>query len=379
MASWDVIVVGIGGLGGVVAHDLAAAGCKTLGLDRFPPGHDRGSSHGDTRVIRQAYFEHPDYVPLLLESYSRWAELEAFADEWLFHRTGVLEVGPEDGIVVPGVLRAAAEHGLRVQALTGPEIESRFPGVRGVATDSVGVFEEDAGYLRVERCAELWAHWAVEAGAELRDGVAVQGWGKTPGGFVVATQDGDYHATRLVLCPGAWAKDLLPASLASALTVRRKVLLWYGAGEAYYEEAGFPCWLFERPEGIFYGFPAIGSAGLKVAEHSGGDEVADPLQVDRELHDFDRQAVEAHLSRFLPGVRSRDPARHAVCMYTLSPDDHFLVGPASQHSDLWIGAGLSGHGFKLVPALGRRIVDGLLGLDEPGLQLFEPRRVESPE
>ena len=118
---------------------------------------------------------------------------------------------------------------------------------------------------------------------------------------------------------------------------------------------------------------------LRTAFSSGGRTVSDPLALDRGLSAADRTPVEQFIQRYLPDVDPGDLRQHAVCMYTLSPDDHFLVGPASQHSDLWIGAGLSGHGFKLVPALGRRIVDGLLGLDEPGLQLFEPRRVESPE
>ena len=151
MQTYDVIVLGAGGVGSAALHELARRGVRALGIDRFRPPHDQGSSHGQTRVIRQAYFEHPNYVPLLKESYRLWRSLEAATGRSLFHEVGLLEVGPADGIVVPGVLRAAAEHGLEVEQVAADEIERRWPGLR-VPGDLVGVFERNAGYLLVEDC-----------------------------------------------------------------------------------------------------------------------------------------------------------------------------------------------------------------------------------
>ncbi len=375
---WDAIVVGLGGLGTVVSHDLAAAGLSTLGLDRFQPGHDRGSSHGATRVIRKAYFEHPDYVPLLHRSYERWFSLEEKTSQSLFFQSGVLELGPEFGEVVPGVLRAAAQHQLKVEALSGQEVEARFPGIKGLdEANLVGVYEPDGGYLLVEDCVRAWFDQATNAGANLRWGAAVTHWGTHRDGFEVVFGEERFTCTRLVLCPGAWASQLLPKTFAQHLQVKRKPLLWYEAGPRYLERGGFPVWLFELPGGVFYGFPTRDRMGFKAARHSAGLDVSDPLQLDRNLHSYDRDPVEAFLKKHLPDVETEQLNHHAVCMYTLSPDLHPLVGEIEP--GLVVAAGLSGHGFKMVPGLGEAIAQIARG-EAPNcaLDIFRPRRFIAP-
>lgn len=362
-AVYDAIVLGAGGVGSAAMWQLAARGLRVLGIDRFQPPHDRGSSHGQTRIIRQAYFEHADYVPLLVESYRLWEELEQLAGRQLKRETGLIQAGPADGVVVPGVLSAAEAHGLAVERLTAREVERRWPAFR-VPHDLVGVFEPRGGLLYVEACVEACLAAAQAAGAELLAGVEVLDW-TTGSDITVRTSAGEFHAARLVIAAGAWAGPLL-SSLELGLTVRRKPLMWFdAAGADVQADADFPCFLFELPQGTFYGFPAIDDRGLKAAEHSGGAEVVDPLAVDRALGAGDQAPVQAFVRAHLPSVAT--PCRdHAVCLYTMSPDENFIVDYHPQDERIVFAAGLSGHGFKFTPVLGRALaelaVDGATAL-----------------
>ena len=363
-APYDAIILGAGGIGSAAMWQLARRGLRVLGIDRFAPPHGEGSSHGQTRIIRQAYFEHADYVPLLLESYRLWEELEDRSGQQLKIETGLLEVGPRDGVVVPGVLMAARQHRLAVEELAAAEIESRWPGFRLPENQSpglVGVFEPRAGYLKVEECVAACLAEAKRHGAELLPNVEVHDW-QAGANILVRTSAGDFRANRLVITAGAWAGSLLH-NLGVSLEVRRKPLMWYEPRDASANAAaltsaanGFPCFLFELPHGIFYGFPAVDDRGLKAAEHSGGEAVADPLNVDRQLHATDHQRVDQFLQTHIPSVRT--PCRdHAVCLYTMSPDEHFLVDRHPDDPRIVFAAGLSGHGFKFTPVLGQALAE----------------------
>jgi monomeric sarcosine oxidase len=353
--SYDVIILGTGGVGSAAAYHLARRGAKVLGIDRFAGGHDRGSSHGETRVIRQAYFEHPDYVPLLLRAYELWRELEAEAGVNLLHQVGLLQVGPPEGAVVRGVLESARRHGLAVDSLTAEETERRFLGIR-VPVGSVGVFESAAGYLRVERCVLAHLAAAKVCGAEFRTGVAAQSWQADGSGVRVVTDRGEFTAARLIITAGPWAPQML-TNLGIPLHVRRKHVYWFPASDPRYDEAsGCPTYLFELPHGVFYGFPQIDELGVKAAEHSGGAVVADPLHDPREPDPIDQQRVENFLAAHLPGV-GRPMQHHSVCYYTMSPDEHFLVDRHPEHENVFFAAGLSGHGFKFTSVLGQSLAD----------------------
>ena len=257
MEHFEVIVLGVGGVGSAALHHLAARGLRVLGIDRFRPPHDRGSTHGQTRVIRQAYFEHSNYVPLLMESYRLWHELEALSHRRLLHQIGLIEVGPVDGIVVPGVLQAAVEHGLAVESLTASEVEARWSGLqfdRGM----VGVFEPAAGYLLVEDCVQAQLDAATAAGAELLVDTEVTGWTANDTEVRVRTANGDeFAAARLIVAAGAWSAALMQ-DLHLSLTVLRKSLFWYAANDRRYDVgSNMPVFLYEMPEGVFYGFPSI--------------------------------------------------------------------------------------------------------------------------
>jgi monomeric sarcosine oxidase len=359
MKTYDVIVIGTGGIGSAALYELARRGARAAGIDRFLPPHDRGSTHGHTRVIRQAYFEHPSYVPLLIDSYRRWHELEELVGQRLFHQVGIVEVGPPDGMIVPGVLRAANEHNLPVERVSAADISRRWPGLRAGAGLDV-VYESRAGYLLVENCVSAHLAAARSAGADLLTDTEVTGWSANDGEVSVRTTQGDLIAGKLIVTAGAWAKQLLD-ELGLQLTVRRKSLFWFRCDSPTYDVAnGQPVFFYELPSGVFYGFPKLDSRGVKVAEHSGGGSVADPLMVDREIDDDEQRRLIDFLSKNLPGV-SPHVSHHTVCLYTMSPDEHFIIDRHPAHANVVFAAGLSGHGYKFATALGAALAD--LALD----------------
>ncbi|MDZ4658871.1 MAG: N-methyl-L-tryptophan oxidase [Bythopirellula sp.] len=349
MADYEVIVLGTGGVGSAALLHAAAAGARTIGLDRFIAPHNRGSSHGQTRIIRQAYFEHPEYVPLLLESYRLWSELAEQAQKQLYFETGVLQLGPPEGVVVPGVLRAASEHRLNVEQLSAQEIETRWPALR-VPAGLLGVLEPRAGYLLVEECVASHLAAAQAAGAEIEAPCEVLGW-EAGMPIRVRTTNGTITTEKLIITAGAWA-DLLLADLKLKLEVRRKSVFWYAAKQAFNK---VPCYLYELPQGVFYGFPEIGGR-VKVAEHSGGERVENPLQYNREIDAYDAERIMGFLGECLPNVVD-GLAEHQTCLYTMSPDEHFVLDFHPQDKNIVFAAGLSGHGFKFAPVLGKALAE----------------------
>lgn len=376
MSHYQVIVVGLGGVGSAALYQLARRGVKALGLDRFPVAHDRGSSHGATRIIRQAYLEHPDYVPLVLRAYELWAELEQRRGEQLFFETGLLQVGPLQGAVLRGVRTSATTHGLNVTDFTAGEIEARWPGLK-IPSGVAGLFEQKAGYLRVEACVRAHVEGAVTLGAEVRLDEPAIAWAADGDGVRVQSERKTYFADQLIIAAGAWSAEVL-RELNIPLVVRRKPQYWFAPrDEAYRREGGFPAYLFEMPSGIFYGFPQIDAEGVKVARHSGGDVVADPLALNRELDASDLASVREFCAACLPRLLP-DLLRHSVCMYTLTPDEHFIIDAHPLHPRVAFAAGLSGHGFKFTPVLGEALADlamegatrlpvGFLSLKRPSL------------
>lgn len=358
-STYDCMVIGTGGVGSAACWHLARRGARVLGLDRFPLGHDRGSSHGATRVIRQAYYEHPDYVPLLLRAYALWRELEAQSGEAILLETGLIQCVPADGTVQRGVREAARLHGLPIDQLSAVEVMQRWPGF-AVPEHMIGLYEARAGILQVEACVRAHGQLAMQHGAELHQDEIVQDWSCQDDDVTVTTNRGRYTASCLVITAGAWAADFL-ATLGVPLHVLRKVMLWYRpCGPQYAQTTGTPCFLFETPAGLFYGFPQLNELGVKVAQHSGGEPVSDPLCVDRRLRASDRQPIEHFLQQHLPQV-SAECLQHAVCLYTMSPDEQFVIGQHPDHPQICVAAGLSGHGFKFTSVLGEIMAD--LALD----------------
>ncbi|MEN1680984.1 MAG: N-methyl-L-tryptophan oxidase [Planctomycetota bacterium] len=357
-SSCDAVVLGLGGVGSAAAWKLAARGLRVIGVDRFTPPHDQGSSHGQTRIIRQAYFEHPDYVPLCQRAYTLWAALEEPLGERLFERTGLIEAGPADGVVVQGVLHAAAEHGLPVERFTAAEARSRWPQFH-VPDELAVVHEPTGGMLYVERCVQACLDAARLAGADLRRGVTARGWRSEPGGVVLETDQGEVSADRLVVAAGPWAGGLL-GELGVPLEVRRKSLFWFdapadGVSKNHSPDA-MPPFLFELPDGVYYGFPSVEPWGVKVGDHAAGKPLARPEDVDRSIDRAEQQAVERFVETHLPSLK-RPAHHHATCFYTMTPDEHFVVDRLPSDERICMAAGMSGHGYKFTPVLGEALAD----------------------
>jgi sarcosine oxidase len=372
MANYDVIVIGTGGVGSAAVAHLARRGFRVLGLDRFPGGHDRGSSHGHTRIIRMAYFEHSDYVPLLRRAYELWYELQKEVSQQLYFPVGLLEVGPPEGIVVPGVLASARQHNLPIEQMDVKELSRRFPGF-SIPHGLTAVFEQNAGYLLVEQCVLAHLRMAKRHGAILQTEESVVSWEANGDEVTVRTERGTYSASRLVIAAGPWAGKLL-RELGARLHVRRKHLHWFRtANEIYRADRGSPGFFFELPDGYFYGFPQIDDRGVKVAEHSGGKVIEDPLQDDRAVELDERKRVETFLTRCMPHVTT-EPTHHTVCYYTMSPDEHFFVDCHPQHPNVCFAAGLSGHGFKFTTVLGEILAD--LAVEQKSRQQIDFLRLQ---
>jgi sarcosine oxidase len=330
--------------------------CRPLSsLERFTVAHDRGSSHGQTRIIRKAYFEHPSYVPLLHRAYELWAELERISGRELFRRTGLLLSGPVEGPIVSGVQRSAREHRLQIERLSVAEARQRFDGFC-FPDSNVVLFEPDAGFLHVEDCVRTHVEAALKAGAQLRVDAPVISWSVQDGRVIVRLPDAEVRAPALVITGGPWAGRLL-ADLKLPLEVRRKVVFWYEPLDTVYDvQRGCPVYGFDTTDGFMYGFPVIDASGAKVAQHSGGCAVSDPADLDRSLRAADEAPVSTfirrHLPRLRPGIR-----RYSVCMYTMTPDEHFIIDRHPEHENVVFAAGFSGHGFKFAPVVGSVLAD----------------------
>jgi sarcosine oxidase len=365
--TYDCIVLGVGGFGSGALYHLARRGVRVLGIEQFGVAHDRGSSHGETRIIRKAYFEHPDYVPLLHRAYDLWYELERKTGRKLLHPVGLFIAGSPACESVAGTLLAAERHRLPVERLTAAEARLRFPGF-AFRDDFAIVFEPQAGYLEVENCVAAHISAAGKHGATLRTNETVRSWESDGCRVRVETDRGFYTAASLVITAGPWAAAILCASTAggdtlpgqsswpSLLRIVRKPVFWFKAADAFDVACGAPTFFFETEAGQFYGFPRIDGRSIKVAEHTQGDTVPDPLTVDRAQHDDDLVRLTGFLREFLPGV-GPTPERHSVCMYTKTPDSHFCIDLCPQWKNVAVGAGFSGHGFKFTTVLGEALAD----------------------
>jgi sarcosine oxidase len=355
VTSYDVIVIGTGGVGSAALFHLAQRGVKVLGLDRFPPGHDRGSSHGRTRIIRQAYFEHPDYVPLLLRAYELWDDLSQLCGKRLYHQIGLLQVSDPNGQIVSRVLNSARKYNLQVDELSADYAMARFPGFR-FPNHWKAVFEHRAGYLDVEDCVLAHLQEAQKHGAELRTGISVQGWRDDRSAIVVETEAGTFCSRKLVIAAGPWAQTFLK-DLGIGFEVRRKEVFWYPILDgALSADQGCPAFLFEGSRHVVYGIPQVDEWGLKIAKHTGGDVIVDPLNIDRRVNDFDREALEKFITAIFPNV-GRPYLHHSVCLYTMTPGEDFVVDLHPRHPRVSFAAGLSGHGFKFTCVLGEALAD----------------------
>jgi sarcosine oxidase len=372
---FDVIILGLGGMGSAGLAHLAVRGKRVLGLDQFHPAHALGSSHGDSRVIRQAYFEDPAYVPLLLRAYQLWSDLEKQTGRALYRRTGGLMAGHEGSEVVVGSTRSAKEHGLAHEVMTAADIHRRFPAMTPQVGE-IGLYEYEAGIIYPEEAILAHLQVAVAAGAQTRFGVKVTGWRATPGGGVqVETSHGLLEADRIVITAGAWLEKAAP-ELGLPLKIERNIMHWFTpkANASHFTPDRFPVWILQRHgTPVFYGFPQLPGQGVKTAFHH-SEAYTSVDKLDRTVKPSEVAAMQQTLAAWLPDAAG-EHERAAVCMYTNTPDEHFVVGLHPAHPQVVVAGGFSGHGYKFCTVMGEVLADlATTGATVHPIGLFAPNR-----
>jgi sarcosine oxidase len=355
MATYDVAVIGLGAMGSAAVLDVARRGARTVGIERIEPGHDKGSSHGETRIIRLGYFEHPSYVPLLRRTYELWRELEAAARRPLMHITGIAEIGPPEGEVVTGTLRASREHGLPHEVLDAKEVMRRFPAFR-IPDHYAGVVQPDGGFLAVEPSVAAMIALAKEAGAEVCTGETVHAIKPVANGVAIETDRTTIEARTAIVAAGAWVSKLLP-NLPVKLRVTRQVQAWFEPQDASAFEAGrFPVFLLESRHGVHYGFPPHGGPGVKIAKHHASDQAIDPDATDRTISAMDETMIRVALADHIPAANGRMTTAK-TCLYTNTPDHDFIIDRLPGAANVIVASPCSGHGFKFAPVIGEILGD----------------------
>ena len=355
MVTYDAIVVGLGVAGAASAHQLARDGQRVLALDRFSPPHIHGSSHGGSRIIREAYFEDSGYVPLVRRAYDLWQELERQTGETLLVPTGGVTIGAPNGTLVRGAEHSAVTHAIPHEMLSSRELVRRYPALRPDA-DMVGVLERRAGVLMPEACVRALIGQAAAYGADVHLDEPVLEWSATSSDVQVRTARASYSASALVLAAGPWLPDLL-GEPRFGLWVERQVMHWFARSDSASANDRTPITLWEyEPGRMFYTIPDLG-AGTKAAFHHAGERgAADEIR--RDVAAGEIEAIERIVTRFVPGLAPR-VLRSATCLYTNTPDQHFLIDRHPDHQRVVIASACSGHGFKFGPAVGE-LVAGLV-------------------
>lgn len=371
----DVAVIGMGVHGAATIHELAQRGLTVIGIDAQTPPAERGSSNGRTRIIREAYFEHSLYVPLVQRAYELWSGMEELTGTVLYRQTGGVSAGPGTGELVSGALRSAREHALEHELLDAVQLRRRFPALLP-RPDHVGVFEQRAGVLLVEPCIRTMLQLARGYGAMLHTSTRVERWHAEAAGVVIETTQGTLHARQMVIAAGAWLNPVLRLDTSHAsgavgskrhasplqlpLTVERQTPHWFApaAGRTEFSAAACPVTILEyATDRYIYTLPDTG-AGVKVGIHHEGRPV-DPDTVDLTVTLAEEARVRALLESWMPGAAER-VLDATVCLYTNTPDRHFVIDVHPVHDNVLLVSACSGHGFKFAPSIGELVADLLL-------------------
>lgn len=353
---YNAIVIGVGGMGSATCYQLAKRGKRVLGIEQYDIPHDMGSSHGYTRIIRLAYYEHPSYVMLLKRSYELWEEIEQRVGEKLLYKIGSLDAGPADSWVFKGSLRSCVEHDLPHEVLTGKEISQRFPGYQ-LPHSTLAVFQPDGGFLVPERCVVSYVNAAIALGAEIHGREKMLGWEPTSqGGVRVFTDRAEYEADTLVFTAGSWNANLLPF-LHNLAVPERQILAWLQPERPeLFQPSNFPVFNLLVEEGRYYGFPIYGVPGFKFGMYHHFEETGRPDQLSLEARPDDEAALREFAARYFP-LGAGPVMTLKGCMFTNSPDRHFIVDLHPEYPQVSFAASFSGHGYKFASVMGEIMAD----------------------
>ena len=355
MPSYDAIVIGAGGMGSAAVFHLARRGLKVLGLERYDIPHEMGSSHGYSRMIRYTLQEHPSYVPLVRRAYELWHELEDAAGEKLVVTTGSVRAGLPDSPFFQNAKESCDLHNIPYEILAAAEINKRFPGYRfpeGISS----IYQADGGFLLPEKCIVNHVRAAEAAGAAVHTQETVLDWEPQGGGVQVRSDRDTYTADRLVVTAGAWAAKLVPEVAAYAVP-ERQVMAWFQPErpELFTPEV-FPVFGILTEKGRYYGFPSYTVPGFKIGRSHHLQQKVDPDLMDREVHSEDEKVLRQAVDQYFPLAAGRLMDRK-TCIFTNTPDEHFMMGVLNGHPQVSVAAGFSGHGFKFASVIGEIMAD----------------------
>ena len=357
---YDVIILGAGTMGLSAGYQLARKGQKVLMVDSYHPPHVHGSHHGETRIIRYAYGEGEAYVPFTLRSKELWKDLEQTIGQSILVETGVLNSGPEWSPFIQNVWKSGDKYDLQVEKLSSRQLQKRWAGLT-VPDNYIGVYEKDGGYLRTNQILNGYAALAASNGAVLAGGQRVQEVQINKGTVEVKTQETKYQAKKLVVTAGAWGREvLLQLGLQLPITVIRKTFAWLHADESF-RESKFPCFSFDTEMGTYYGFPDIDGTGLKIGRHDTGMPIH-PDQKGVPFHNGDTEELLGFLSRFMGNGTFR-LREGKICMYSMTPDEDFIIDHHPEHPQVMFALGFSGHGFKFASAVGEALSEMAMDKD----------------
>jgi sarcosine oxidase len=352
---FDCIVIGVGGMGSAAVHNLAKRGQNVLGLEKFDIPHTEGSSHGVNRIIRLAYYEDPSYVPLLQRAYELWAEIEQLAGEQLLYKTGSIDTAPSGHEVFEGSLESCIVHDLPHEVLNHQQMNDRFPGYQ-MPPGHMGLLQKDGGFVLSERSIIAYVNAAVAEGAEIHARESVVSWETEGDGVRVFTDRSEYTADRLVITAGAWAAGMVP-SLEELAVPERQVLAWLQPEEpALFTPDVFPVFNAYFEEGRYYGFPIFGIPGFKIGRYHHLEEVVDPNHVEREVTLEDEEILRVAAAKYFPKANGTLMTLK-TCMFTNTPDEHFIIDLVPGTPQVSMAAGFSGHGFKFASVVGEILGD----------------------
>ena len=352
---YNTIVVGVGGAGSPTVYELAKRGKRVLGLERYDIPHDMGSSHGYTRIIRLAYYEHPSYVMLLRRAYELWREIQSRVGEQLLHTTGSIDAGPADSWVFKGSWQSCLDHNLPHEVLTGKELAARYPGYR-LPFETMALLQPEGGYLTPERCIVAYVEAAQALGAEVHGRETVLGWEPLGGGVRVTTDRDVYEADSLVITAGAWNSELVDV-LGGLLEPERQVLAWLQPSKPeLFTPERFPVFNLLVNEGRYYGFPVVAVPGFKFGRYHHLEEVVNPETMHREPMLEDEQLLREFAERYFPDGCGPTMSLKS-CMFTNTPDNHFIIDVHPQYPQVSFTSPCSGHGYKFASVLGEIMAD----------------------
>jgi sarcosine oxidase len=359
MATYDVAVIGLGAMGSAALFNLARQGRRVVGIEQFEPGHDKGSSHGESRIIRLSYFEHPSYVPLVRRALEKWRELERISGQTILTVTGVLEAGYPGSSIVNGSLEASRQHDLAHEVLSAAEITRRFPGFK-VPSNWTGLFQPEGGFLRPELAIGQFVQQAERHGAAIRTRTRVLGIEPCSAGIRVRTDAETIEAGSVIIAAGAWIGDFAPA-LRPHLKLTRQVLGWFEPLQpAYFSPDRCPVFILESEDDACYGFPDFAGTGVKTASHRKGAYLSSAEDLAQDGGAGDEAQIRRMLALAMPDANG--PLRNMrTCIYTRTPDEDFVIDRSPVDPRIVLASPCSGHGFKFASVIGEVLADLALG------------------